>query len=322
MNNDLKARYIYAVTRQLPYKMRGDVELELHGLIEDMLEARCGELPPTEKDLRVVLAELGTPSELAGQYSQDKTQLLIGPPYFASYKLVLQIVLCAMAFGMTVATVVGGLSDGFDVWYRVGLKWLGSVLAGGCVGFTWITVVFAQFQRHGVKLEEEGLDALPPVPENKERIKPAESITGIVLTVVFVALLLALPQVFGGWLNGQWIPAFDTAILRERWLLALMVGVISVGIHCLTLVEGRRTMRLALVNLGGNLVSAVLYVPLFGGQLIMNPAFKQAVEQTFGAGEFVTALLQNANLAFLGVILFALVLDSAVTLYEAVKYRR
>ncbi|MDL2294213.1 hypothetical protein LJC60_06235 [Ruminococcaceae bacterium OttesenSCG-928-D13] len=322
MNNDLVERYIYAVTRQLPHKLRGDVELELRGLVEDMLEARCGEMPPTEQDLRVVLAELGTPSELAGRYSSDKNQLLIGPPYFASYKLVLQIVMGSMVFGLTVATVVGGVSDGFDVWYRVALTWLGSVMSGLCVGFTWITVMFAQFQRHGVKLDEEGLDALPPVPQNKERIKPIEPVIGIILSAVFMVLLLALPQVLGGWLNEQWIPAFDIAVLRERWLLVLLTGVVSIGVHGFALVEGRRTMRLALVNLAGNLVSVALYIPLFGGGNIVNPAFRQAVGQVFGADVFVANLLQNVNLAFLGVILFALVLDSATTLYEAAKYRR
>ena len=60
---ELKERYVYAVSRLLPHKMREDISAELDTLIEDMLEERCQDRPAEEKDLRVVLAELGSPSE-------------------------------------------------------------------------------------------------------------------------------------------------------------------------------------------------------------------------------------------------------------------
>ena len=65
MKNDLIERYIYAVIRYLPLKMRGDVEKELDSLISDMLEERCRDITPSEKDIRGVLMELGMPEELA-----------------------------------------------------------------------------------------------------------------------------------------------------------------------------------------------------------------------------------------------------------------
>ena len=81
--NDLRERYIYAATRGLPRASRADIEQELRGLIADMLEARCRGLPPTEHDLRVVLAELGTPRELYRKYNPDAGRSLIGPAYYA-----------------------------------------------------------------------------------------------------------------------------------------------------------------------------------------------------------------------------------------------
>lgn len=78
MNNDLIERYIYAVTKYLPRKNKDDIKEELTGLISDMLDERCGDLPPTEKDVRVVLAELGNPTDLAAKYSPDKDGSLIG----------------------------------------------------------------------------------------------------------------------------------------------------------------------------------------------------------------------------------------------------
>ena len=68
MNNDLIDRYIYAVTRRLPHKARADIDAELRGLIEDMLEEKTGGLPPSPSDIHAVLAKLGTPGELAEKY--------------------------------------------------------------------------------------------------------------------------------------------------------------------------------------------------------------------------------------------------------------
>lgn len=51
--------------RGLPRASRADIEQELRTLIDDLLEERCAGREPTEKDLRVVLTDLGTPAETA-----------------------------------------------------------------------------------------------------------------------------------------------------------------------------------------------------------------------------------------------------------------
>ena len=79
MKNDLIERYIYAVTKQLPKKNREDVSMELRGLIDDMLSERCA-VEPTERDVRDVLTELGTPRELYAKYDEDADKCLIGQP--------------------------------------------------------------------------------------------------------------------------------------------------------------------------------------------------------------------------------------------------
>ena len=107
MNNDLIERYIYAVTKRLPGKTREDVARELRTLIEDMLKERCGEVTPSDKDIRVVLTELGTPNELYEQYAGDGKRCLIGPPYYTTYVFVMKIVLICVAFGMTLSAVLG-----------------------------------------------------------------------------------------------------------------------------------------------------------------------------------------------------------------------
>ena len=68
VKNDLIDRYIYAVTKHMKSAMKKDVAAELETIIQDMLEERCEDVTPTERDIKVVLTELGTPNELASKY--------------------------------------------------------------------------------------------------------------------------------------------------------------------------------------------------------------------------------------------------------------
>ena len=79
VKNDLIERYVYAVTKYMKADLKKDVSAELETIIQDMLEERCGDVMPTEHDIRVVLTELGTPAELASKYkseTQDWSALL------------------------------------------------------------------------------------------------------------------------------------------------------------------------------------------------------------------------------------------------------
>lgn len=129
MKNDLKERYIYAVTKKLPSKIRKDVSIELETLIDDMLMERCGDVTPTEKDLRVVLTELGTPRELYEKYTEEGKDCLIGFPYYSDYKFIMKIVLLSVVIGMSIAAIISTVIDPSPVWYEGILGWIGN-LAG------------------------------------------------------------------------------------------------------------------------------------------------------------------------------------------------
>lgn len=116
MHQDLIERYIYAVIKTLPTRMREDVERELHSLISDMLEERCQDMPSTEHDVLVVLTELGRPAELAAKYRPERASYLIGPGYYAAYKFLLGLVLAAVAFGLAVASVITACAAA-QPWY-------------------------------------------------------------------------------------------------------------------------------------------------------------------------------------------------------------
>ncbi|WP_025485823.1 hypothetical protein [Eisenbergiella tayi] len=191
---ELKERYVYAVSRLLPHKMREDISAELDTLIEDMLEERCQDRPAEEKDLRVVLAELGSPSEMANHYSPDKDKCLIGPPYFSAYKYVLRIVFLAVTGGMLLA---GGITLVMDNWQKTKIfyeyladlaGWMGSIIMGLVFAFGFVTLIFAFFQRKGISLEDinGSWENLPPVPVKQERIGKGETIAGVCLSVAFL----------------------------------------------------------------------------------------------------------------------------------------
>lgn len=161
MNNDLIERYIYAVTKKLPLKIRQDVSIELNSLIYDMLDERCGDISPSEKDIRVVLTELGTPSELAEQYNPDKDKCLIGSPYYSQYVFVLKIVLICAAGGMLLAKLMNCILDGnmhpvyavFDIIF--------SIVFSVIIAFAIVTFIFAVLYHKKINVLNESLDSLP-----------------------------------------------------------------------------------------------------------------------------------------------------------------
>ncbi len=324
MNNDLLERYIYAIVRKLPRKIRADVESELRELIGDMLEARCGDVLPTEHDLRVVLTELGTPAEVAEKYLPDSDKVLIGLPYFSKYKFVLQIVFPCVIFGIMVGTIASLLSDPIaNPWYAVFFMTIGSLASGLLISFAIVTIIFAIFQWQKVPLDSTvtGLDNLPPVPQKQSLLPKSDAITGIVFSVLFAVLFLAVPQIMGIWLAPfRYVPYFNIPFLHAHWYLIVLLAILGILTGSAELYEGRYTKRLAAWVSVSNLLSVVLYILLFASPAVVNPAFTPAFLVLVDAdAAFPAVLIPNIRLIFLGLVLFGLVVDTATTLYRTYR---
>ena len=229
MNNDLIERYIYAVTKRMDRRQRDDVAQELRTLIDDMLAERCGERKAEEKDIRVVLTELGTPQELYAQYDPDRDKCLIGQPYYSTYKFVMKIVLTAVAVGMTVAHLILALIEPQDVVPGV-LGWLNALWNSGFGCFAFITLLFAFFQRKGVRVTEPfSFEELPPVPKRTQEISRWESIAGIVICLIFGVVVIFTPEVFSVVTEGLTVSLFDPQAMRDSWFVVL--GFCACGIY-------------------------------------------------------------------------------------------
>ena len=332
MKHELIDRYIYAVTRHLPPKLRADVEKELASLIADMLEARCGEVLPTEKDIRVVLTELGAPEELAAKYSGDEGKALISGSYFLIYKLVLKIVLPIAAVGIAFAGVLSLFAEGPQTQNPYML--IGKTIAGmfgGAIGgtlqaFAIITFIFAVFEWKKVRLGNgDFLASLPQVPKPNLRIKPYEPVIGMAWSVLAAVVFLGFPQVAGAWLEGAgWIPVFDTQVLRSFWLPIVLWAVLGIAKEIVKLIDGSYTPRVAIVTTGANLLIAAGAVMVFRQSQIMNPAFVQNIDKLLvgEGGRLISGLFEKFNLLLLGIVLFALVLETITTLVKARKHGR
>lgn len=320
MKSDFMERYLYAVTRRLKPGLREDVALELRGLMEDMLLERCGDREPTEADLKAVMTQLGTPTELYARYAEDGDQCLIAQPYYTAYKLVLKIVLACVAVGLTVACLVlqlvepRGAAETLEFWLSTEFDSMVST-------FAVLTVIFAVLSRKKARMDGLfNLDDLPAVPKKSSRISVADPIVGIAFHVVFLALFLGMPQAFPAKVGDLWIPCFDVETIRGSWYILVLFSLAGVLREAVKLMERRFNRRVLQVSLGVDVISAGLCVWWLSGPPIINSQLLSHLDAVFGSEEAVaTALFEGFNLLLMCAILLALTLDAVTAICKREK---
>lgn len=261
-DNDLIERYLYAITRRLPAAQRSDVASELRTLISDMLDERCGPLPPTPKDIRVVLTELGTPGEMVRKYTDGEGRCLIGQPYYMQYLFVLKIVLICSTGGIFVASLVAMAAEGQQDLIAQVFPWLGTWFTCMACAFSFVTLLFAFFSHKGIEVEVMGsLDDLPPVPRNAKASTRGDAVAGIVFAMVGAFVFLVFPEVLNArsfTSNGVPVEVFNVEAIRASAWVILAWTLICVAGESFKLVEGRYTPRLFLVTCVVDVLAAVL----------------------------------------------------------------
>jgi len=333
MEKDLIPRYIYAVTRHLPQNMRSDVEKELDSLIADMLLERCGDVVPTEDDVKVVLTELGSPEKLAEKYSGEERRALISGVIFLYYKQILKIVLPIVVSIVTVVSIITQVM----YWDPLGNPFTqfglaaGSVLAGIFSAlifpFAIITFIFAIFERYNVKLDEGDIfSRLPDLPEKAEKIKISEAVAGIVFCVVFAVVLLAFPQVIGMWTQETgWIPVFEITVFRSLWLFIVLWAIFEIIKESVKIIEREHTKRLLVVTIVCNILIMACAVIVFMNGKIMNPEFLYTLNNFITDEDGRTAasvIFGNLNYIIVGAAILGLFVDIIVAAVNTYKTRK
>ena len=327
MKHELIERYIYAVVRHLPQKQRAEVEKELESLISDMLDERCGDILPADKDVRVVLTELGTPDELAAKYSGEEKKSLISGVYFIAYKRVLKIVLPIVAGAVLLGTVINVLfnpSENPAVFaFRLIGQPIGGMIGGVFQAFAIITFIFAALERFKADISGDYLSALPLVPKQAERIKPYEPIIGILWSIAFAVFFLAFPVAAGVWTDGEgWLPIFNVGIIRGFWPLIVLWAVLGIVKESVKLIEGRFSKRLAIVTIPANVIILVSTAVVFLNNAIINPEFVRNIGGLFtgGGNEIIITVITNFNVCFFCVVCFALLIESVTVIVKAWRF--
>lgn len=326
VKNDLIDRYIYAVTKHMKSAMKKDVAAELETIIQDMLEERCGDVTPTERDIKVVLTELGTPAELSSKYKGETQDCLIGQPYYSLYVYVLKIVTACVSGGMLLAQIMAALTS-HTIWYIAIYHTIGGILGGILMGFAFVTLLFAFFYKKGIKVDglNDGIDNLPPVPQKRNRISKADAIVGIIFSVIFTIVFLVCPQILciAFVKNGVDVyePLFNLEYIRQTWYLILAFGILGVAKDSVRLIDGSYTKRVMLTTMITNIIDGALTTIWLLNDKVMNHEFFDGIEQLFGKdAEVISQVFIHFNMVFLAIILFALTIDCIETVVKTVKY--
>ncbi|MDW7729267.1 MAG: hypothetical protein SCJ94_04585 [Bacillota bacterium] len=325
-------RYIYAVTRKLPEKQRDDIEKELRGLIEDMLADHAVNGEPKVDDLDAVLTELGDPVELADQF-RSKKLYLIGPDNFDLYFFVVKIVVAAVAFGISLALTISYVIDPPQSLLEVIGSYFSSIINAAFQGFAWVTVVFAIFEYFDVSLGKEFKDNkwtpddLPQLPKKELIIKPAEAIVGIVFAVIAIVLFNTADHLLGIYIvtenePSRIIPLFNHEVFRMMLPLLNIMLLIGIVKEVTKLLIGKWTNTLALMNLGFNIITLVLFIVFINSQGLLNIDFITyfytigLVPETIDPSALSGSLIKG----FTVFAVIAIFIDSIVNLVKSVKF--
>jgi hypothetical protein len=232
-NTDFIERYVVAVGRQLPLRMRADVESELRSSLQDMLEDRSRTLDrsPDEELSVEILKEMDPPGKMAARYIGNP--YLIGPRLYPSFIQVTSILLVILLV-MYIIGLLMSLSEigSADVLFVIG-ETLRSLIPStfGTIGL--LVVIFTFLDRVVLKIdksEEKGWDPHKlPIVRTPNMVRITGAVVQIVFAVAFMVLINFYPEFIGiayynegGWQHiSALTPAFSSYLLPLNLLLGL-----------------------------------------------------------------------------------------------------
>lgn len=334
MKNNLVDRYLYAVSKELPQKMCKDVEEELKSLIMDMAEERCTGEEPTEDIILEILEELGHPAEMAEQYQTDGKRALISREYYGDYLFVLKIVLICMMGGAILTWVVGAVVTASlfekaaftEAVVQSVAELLNGIFQGLCIGFTFVTVIFAVLQRNGfaVRLRQAtSIKELPDIPEKNAVIKKSDAAAQMIFGVMFSVILLSIPdKMMTVDQNGVVIEILNSEGIRNGWYLLIMISVLAAVEGLLGLYEGRYTKRYAVADVVINAVTFIIFCIFWFGRQILSPEFLEMGRWDIGIHltEETFNMVVNLPILIAGILFVVMLITCGSTVWKAWKY--
>ena len=295
-NVDLIERYVTAVGRELPKKLREDVENELRSSLLDMLEDRY--LKETdlseEQEVLEMLQSMEPPKRMAQRYAGSRS--LIGPGIYPAFVVTIRIAMIVLAVLYLAGVLVGinTLPKG-QLLVQFGESLVGLIVSAlsSLGGVVLLFVLLERFAIGGEDPSSEKWDpkALPSVI-GSNLVRPFSA----VMKIVFAMTLIVLFDIFPHWVgvsyyrDGQWnhIPA-----LTDRFfgfllpIHILLVAVILFNIYLL-----RRSVwdqGLRWIQFGLTLFQLVLVLAMIQGPAVWEVSGARLIP--VGVGSFDADLL-------------------------------
>ena len=262
---ELIERYVYEVGRHLPRKNRADIKVELKSTLVDTLEDRVGEDPSQEDEIQL-LKEFGPPQKVAASY-WPQGQYLIGPSLFPLFRMVVAIVLTVFVIVQLVLLGIGTVFDQEVLTFLSVLDIFSEMIGSAFTAFSIVVIVFAVLQRFDVKPDEDDEQWDPrelPEIEPQDSINRGGRVAEITLSLVFIAILLFLPDKIGVWVSPGNEILLNPVITSYIPLLILTI-LLGIALDVILLWRGKWETATRLAKIGTNLLSIyVLYVLISG----------------------------------------------------------
>jgi len=320
-------RYMLGVRRALTGKDREDIAREIESFLLDSLEERYpdkGELSASQ--VEDVLAEMGSPRKLAGQFTPQRC--LIGPRLYPAYimvmRIVVPVVVGAILLSFVIGTIAGTYSDaGFPVWEFLGGVWNGAFSAAA-----FVTLIFAAIDRASEcadieelkELEDFNLDDLPELSEKEKEPTVVGSSFEVVMGVLGLAFFTYIYNtggtvpLFGDPGGAGSLRIFTPNFLRFVPVMMAITGM-EVARSATLLVQGRNSSLTEWWQVSTHVANFILSVFLLGAFPLIS--LEGLGDASFAAGWNITRIASAANTG-LRVILILSLVGSAVDVIQRV----
>ncbi len=184
-------RYVWAVKRYLPKRMRDDIGEELQSLLEEKMDEGQHEKggPLQEADTLALLKDFGHPLEVASRYRSQR--VLIGESLFPIYKQVLKYLVFTLLTVYLVLTLVE--ASGIFEWWPENMN--GSIEHIGLWYVIIVTALFYALETYLSRIDFFGRwnpKKLPLIHEDWANIPLASSITSLLFIVLWFMILCAI----------------------------------------------------------------------------------------------------------------------------------
>lgn len=321
-------RYLDEAASHVGTASREEVRRDIHGMVDELVEARVAQGEPEGTATERVLNEMGDPRRFARDYAGER-RYLIGPRHYDEYigllKAIASLVLPLIAIVAFAAQVLVGEGNVGSLVGNALAEALWIAFMGAVQIAFWVTVVFAIMERQqrpedtpDPAAEAWTVADLPPA-KPKRQISIGDALTGLGFTV-FVGVILIL--VYRNGINmylgdersadlGRTVPFFNPDIpAAVAWLV---IGLLAADalVEVVKYAVGYWTRVIAFTQVALNVAWIGVVMAILGVWDLVNPGIRDAVDD--GAADiFLDSWFEQSVLATALVV-------SAIAIWEAVR---